>query len=132
MIPTLPTLLALPDEELNRLAAEKIMGWRETHTVSNGRGGTIPCHLWDGADGGCAYSDWGPAQDRNQSGGLLVRMAQHRFQYWISGDNNGTCSEVRIASHSFLWEVAVPGNGARAETIAALCAWFAMEEEPTK
>lgn len=119
---TLSELQALPDSELNDMAARLVMGW--TLVVKMGT-----YSHWADSDGNrvCDGYKWRPTTDRNQSGECLQRMVTRPavvFAIWRSKK----MAEIDV-SIKFGHSVNVPGNDARAEVIAALLAHFAMEEK---
>lgn len=125
---TLEELSKLDDAELNRLAAEKVMGWVFREEVCQDhpyQGETL--RNWIDRGGKCqsAAADWSPALDRVQSGWLLTAMV---------GQGQGAEFEVcfrnwqRVVAFLPDGKVrAVPGISPRSETIAALLVAFAME-----
>lgn len=132
---TLEQLSKLDDAELSRMAAEKVMGWREIVSRIDPVGNVAaPCHLWEGEQpgDGLPFSHWQPAVDRNQSGELLAAMAARGVSFLITrcveGDPLGEDIEINIPNHH---GYCIPGSDARAETMAALMAAIAMEEEAT-
>lgn len=120
-------LAALPDEELNALAATRVMGWKkreETYRIFDVESGIL--RDWVDPDGKCqsAVCDWSPTADRNQSGGLLAKMAERGGEF--TADYGGEDRVTWMDRRGF-WNK-VPGNSARAETIAAILAAQALEE----
>ena len=71
-----------------------------------------------------AAADWSPALDRVQSGWLLTAMARRGATFSVDFDHLPQVSAK--TSQSPHW-IEVPGNDARAETLAALLVAFAME-----
>ena len=122
---TVSELQALPDTELNALAA-KLRGWK----LENGR-------YWE-EDGSRSTSEmrldrWTPATSRDQSGALLQWAATQGCYFTIGfGDFN---SEVRVRinlernEREIFVDETIPGNDARAETIAFCVAMLAMETQ---
>lgn len=123
------SLAAMSDAELNALAATLVMGWKQNDSP------TWPAWLdQDGALTGYTYASYEinyftPATDRNQSGELLARMAEHKVSFLVTHahpkDPLGIDIEVNIPIHH---GYTIPGNSARTETIAAILAAQAMEE----
>lgn len=120
----LEQLQQLTDDEINRLAARKVMGW---HSALMGfrDGGTVECWYWTSDAGNLTKeADWKPATDRNHSGQCLAKMVERYVQFFIWYDQ--TPHTAWRTPNDELTTV-VPGNDARAETIAALLAAYAME-----
>lgn len=120
---TLKQLTDLSDDELNRLAAEKVMEWTDCGTLD------VPCY--HDANSVTMSTDFTPATDRNQSGELLAKaMSNSLLVVQIAITDNH--SEIRWWMPTMplnSWNI-VPGNSPRSETIAALLAHFAMEDKP--
>ena len=113
---TITDLQQLTNEQLAALAAEKIMGWREIVSRIDPIGNVaVPCHLWEGEQpgDGLPFSHWQPALDRNQSGELLIAVQR------LGGN-------IKYRIVDGLPEISIHP---RAESIAALLAWFAMEKQ---
>ena len=117
---TIAELLALPDERLNALAAE-LRGYKLVETVwdsayENGSGDSIP------------VTEWTPATDRNQSGELLTLATAQGLGFMVDwfgvGDTPARISCYQQADCAWLCEI--PGNDARAETVAFCAAMLAM------
>ena len=125
---TLEQFTSLSDDELNRLAAEKVMRWDYREEVCQDypyQGETL--RNWIDQSGKCqsAAADWSPALDRVQSGWLLKAMAKRGAQIDVRfGEPDGS---VDVWSADRKEPLVVPGNDARAETLAALLVAFAME-----
>lgn len=123
---TLDQLNALPDAELDRLAAELVMGWK--YQLGLGRPADYAIYD-DGKGSGYFVISYNPTTDRNQSGELLEKVASNSLvvmQIVIAGSG----SEIRWwipAMPLSSWNI-IPGNGPRSETIAAILAALAMEE----
>jgi len=117
----LEQLTNLSDEELNRLAAEKVMGWHWNDLPPHKVGWLDAANqvrvTWLGT--------WSPTTDRNQSGELLSAVAARGAKISVEF---GEISRVWVKAGDCSW-MHVAGNGARAETVAALLAAAAMEGE---
>lgn len=124
---TYDELNALPDSELNRLSGP-IMGWRFVAKYDYRQR-----DCWLDSDENCTYTDedWHPATDRNQSGQLLARMIERgvRFTIYCWSEEPEVAFAVPHTEVIRCVSFAVPGNSARSETIAALLAHFAMQED---
>lgn len=135
---TIEELQAMPDADLNKLAAE-LRGWRVAFgAVDTPAGETVREHHWEGEDEngelGAIISllDWQPASDRNQSGKLLMwAMKKHGLTFLIPFDLTDDEIEVTV------WETRSPikprvvltisGNDARAETESFCAAMQAIQ-----
>ncbi len=117
---TIEELQALPDGDLNALAAElrgfynHPLAFSLYDTNANGRSVEI-----------CEKSDWQPTTDRNQSGELLTwAWRTHGILFHIGFTGGASMGYVQ-------YETAVEfgtikGNNARAETVAFCAAMLAM------
>lgn len=125
---------SLPDSELNRLAAERVMGWRD---LSANYGPS----LWKTGEQEFREKDkWTPTTDRNQSRDLLAAMVGRGARFSIGFNlNEPFVARLEILPESTRWAEkngprarwnSLPGNSPRSETIAALLAAFAMEDKP--
>jgi hypothetical protein len=117
----------LSNAELNALAATNIYGWTSCRSPFQAKGDTDEI-FWRTPRGEMRKRAFTPATDRNQSGELLTAMMERgacfTVGFWPDGAKVTWWPERRAGS---LGKV-VPGTSPRSETIAALCAWFAMEE----
>lgn len=128
---TIAELLALPDERLNALAAE-LRGYKLVETVPFNewqKGGA----KWDsayenGSGDSIPVTEWTPATDRNQSGELLTLATAQGLGFMVDwfgvGDTPARISCYQQADCAWLCEI--PGNDARAETVAFCAAMLAM------
>lgn len=136
---TITDLRQLTNEQLAALAAEKVMGWRvrretfqEDQDMHFGTGHETTFTDWVDSTGTFQMSvtDYMPCTDRNQSGRLLAKMVERGVSFLITrcveGDPLGEDIEVSIPNHH---GYCVTKSDARAETIASLLAWFAMEKQ---
>lgn len=118
---TLEELSELDDAELNRLAAERVMGWTDCGMLD------VPCY--HDANSVTMSTNFTPTTDRNQSGKLLAKMVERGAQIGVRFGKSG--NNVDVWSADKKEPLVVPGNSARSETIAALLAAllaaFAME-----
>jgi len=128
---TLEELSNLSDDELNRMAAEKVMGWVFREEVCQ----DYPYHgetlrNWVDQGGKCqsAAADWSPALDRVQSLWLLKAMAARGADFQITIGAPGDEGNIiwKAGGKGNLWNMLL-GDSPRSETIAALLAAFAME-----
>jgi len=111
-------LQQLDNNALDALAATKIHGWQireetyqEDRDMYFGTGYQTTFTDWVDSSGTFQVSvrDYTPTTDRNQSGALLTKMVERG-------------ADFDAESYGVYWKV-----DARAETIAALAAFFAME-----
>lgn len=125
---TLESLTAMPDPELNAIAATAVMGWHVEELDA----------WWYGPKGGVVIPrrEYSPATDRNQSGKLLAKMAESgvRFttHHWEGAEEITGAVPLILKNRRDVFYV--PGDGARAETIAAILAAqaIASQEEIAK
>lgn len=99
---TLNELLALPNEELARIAAVEVMGWHDVFKM-----GSYSYYADSNEILAYYHYKWRPATDRNQSGELLTRMVERGIKPELSLDP-------------------------RSETVAAILAARAMKEAEGK
>jgi hypothetical protein len=120
---TLPELLALDSDTLNKMAAE-LRGYRlVTEYDYNQR----DCYLDDKGD--CLYrvEDYSPATDRNQSGELLDYAEGQGLGFMIDKRSKYIPARTVCYGADAKWLLHVPGNDARAETVAFCAAMLAMQ-----
>lgn len=123
---TLEQLQAMPDSELDALAA-KAMGWTKGTYATN----TLVRYFNPVTQEHTYWSDkWHPTADRNQSGALLGAMAARgtRGAEFVINVKAGTGDAVAWDANTGRWNVVI-GNSPRSEVLAALLAWSAMEEK---
>lgn len=123
---TQETLDAMPDAELNRLAAEIVLGLRWQDGAGFDKSGVQQVNRY--------YS---PTTDRSQSGALLAKMAERgvlfdiAFGHWESDERPYVEVYKPLPRDDWScgneWLVVVPGNSARSETIAAILAVQMLE-----
>ena len=132
---TITELLAMPDDDLNALAAE-LRGW----TISYGQpwhnedDEFIRCDVYNDHEGAVMpVNEWSPYTNRNQSYDLLTWAADQTFEinrctviFEITIDSAPRTARGIHAWSSNGMDFEVPGNGARAETIAFCAAMLAM------
>jgi len=138
---TLPELQAMADGDLNALAAE-LRGWT-LQSVTDPLGSSFLNWVDDNEIGRYSPSSYTPATDRNQSGELLTWAAGQTFgiksstlTFGITIDD--VTQNIDVFSPSFACasqsgvDFEVPGNDARAETIAFCAAMLAMKGRLSK
>lgn len=137
---TVDELQALPDSELNALAA-KLRGWTTAFGGIEIAGETVREHHFEGRDKkgelGAIISvhDWMPATDRNQSGELLQWAAKRGGEDYAFSSDLATFIEFQAIFQSE--EISDPVEveplfsineySARSETIAFCAAMLALE-----
>ncbi len=128
MIYVLEQLQAMPDGALNALAA-RVHGWSMSFGTWEAKdGGSITCELFCANDGAVIpVNDYLPIIDRNQSGELLTKMVEQGCEFVIHHWKSMSTS-IHWRDSSYHFYQYVPGNNARAETIAAILAWQSLRE----
>lgn len=136
---TIDELQALPDKELNALAA-KLRGWGLTFGGIEVAGEIVREHHFEGRDKNgelgaiISVHDWTPATSHDQSRELL-QWAGEIHCLWFGICVGSKCVEERVSVYlengadKVIQEILVPGNDARAETIAFCAAMLAIEGE---
>ena len=122
---TIEQLQALSDKGLSALAA-KLRGWYDCEKENR------PCYH-DSETLAEVCDNWTPATSRDQSGELLQWAETQGCYFTIGfGDFN---SDVRVRinlernEREIFVDETIPGNDARAETVAFCAAMLAMEGE---
>lgn len=136
---TLEQLSKLDNSELNRMAAVIFGGrlstfdgvyYAEPAVWNAPNAKWLNCDFWVDASsqfaGDADAKVWQPAVDRNQSGELLRVMAGRGAEFSVDFDHLPQVSAK--TSQSPHW-IEIPGNDARAETLAALMAAIAITKE---
>jgi len=136
---TLASLMAMPDGELNKIAAIEVMGWTFRETCEHGEPAySVKSSFQPNPEAVCFWetqalvSRWTPATDRNQSEDLLAacRAKGLSFQIWKFYDGGG-CIVFRKREEfefNYSMQLRVTDDSARAETIAAILAMQAIRE----
>ena len=118
---TIEQLQALPDKELNALAA-KLRGWYDCEA------GNRPCYH-DSETLAEVCDNWTPATDRNQSGELLEWFIETQWKglYLIRSGKlfRSVCLTAWTDGDDL--NIEVNGTGAKAETIAFCAAMLAIQ-----
>lgn len=135
-------LQALPNGDLSALAAE-LRGWKLSQGAQWWKyddGRKVPTFTYNDTEGPVMpVSDWVPTANRDQSGELLREAAKRRCYFTILfcaddamlyfGSNQ---LSVFTPNHRGRQLATIPGNDARAETIAFCAAMLAMKERLTQ
>lgn len=131
---TIEQLSKLSDEELNRLAGERVMKYTLCEETQWWFNPTFSPHAEDYLV--CRGWEWTPCTDRNQSDLLLQALLPYRWWFDVKYDSFCNSSEPCIAVHAGIGNnryhfaiSAEQGRVARAETIAAIAAAFEIKEE---
>lgn len=125
---TIEELQALPNDDLNALAAE--LRGHSIGTVLYA--GKYSNWLLDATGNRIMYKSlWGPAVCRNQSGELLEWFVetQWRAHYTIRSGKLFRSVCVTVATDSGDVNVEANGTGAKAETVAFCAAMLAMKDQ---
>jgi hypothetical protein len=127
---TIEQMQTLPDAELNALAA-KLRGLKAFNFQGVKWLGVVDVE--GKTHGKHKLREWTPATSRDQSGALLQWAATQGFYFTVGfGDFN---SDVRVRinlernEREIFVDETIPGNDARAETIAFCVAMLAMETQ---
>ena len=129
---TIDELLALPDGELNALAAE-LRGW-----YIGGLLGKEEIDVWctgeksphDSYKRQIRVADWQPATSRDQSGELLESFVetQRKGCYAVRSGKLFRSVSIQAATTGDDVNVSVPGSGAKEQTVAFCAAMLAIQE----
>ncbi len=115
-------LQAMDNPALNKLAAEKVMGWVLTRTREPGVG------AWWADRGGesrvvaSRTNEWLPTTDRNQSGQCLERQIEHGARFLLVLGEQPIPAELANTPR-------VEGVSARGETITAIACVLMRENK---
>lgn len=127
---TIEELIAMPDADLNALAAE-LRGWflRREVWLENRNGQEVTVAATPNAyfDLRRSYPVWQPATDRNQSGELLEWLLdKHSFAGCLNYTSPPSI-EIWTSGWATAISVTISGNTARAEVIAFCAAMQAIQ-----